>query len=261
MMSVAQGGAQGTRDGHKLVKSGVRVLEIFEYFERVKRPARSIEVGLALGMPKSSANELLKTLVETGYVTFNFDDKTYFPSFRLIKFGFWLSSAYFGTDHIKNLMDELSRMTGESVAVSVQNGNFLQYVAILRGPGYLPEFYREGTKASIVGSAAGGALLTTKTDDEVARMVRLAVASCSGNVPGRVDAFVERIRDFRRKGYAVTYGGIDPEIASMAMVLPRTASNVPMMIGVGGESLFRYRDREAELADMMSAAIRKYTTP
>ena len=236
MMSAAQGGAQGTRDGHKLVKSGVRVLEIFEFFERLQRPARSIEVGLALNMPKSSANELLKTLVETGYVTFNFEDKTYFPSFRLIKFGFWLSTAYFGTDQIKNLMDELSRMTGENIAVSVQNGNLLQYVAIQRGPGYLPEFYREGTKAAIVGSAAGGALLTTKSDAEVVRIARLAAASGNAAVSGKVDEFVERIREFRRKGYAVTYGGVDPEIASMAMVLPRTTSNVPMMIGVGGKA-------------------------
>jgi len=90
-----------------LVKSAVRIMQIFEYFQDVGRPARAIEIGEALELPKSSAIGLLKTLVETGYLAFNTNTKTYFPSFRIVCSGSRLSSVYFGElgmlDHMNDL--------------------------------------------------------------------------------------------------------------------------------------------------------------
>lgn len=242
-----------------LVKSGTRVLEVLEYFKRGQRPARAIEIGAALKLPKSSANVLLKTLVETGYLTFEARSKSYFPSLRVLRLGNWLQPDLHGAPRFFSLMQELSHATGAGCGVSVQNGCYVQFVAIVDGPGYMPAARVEGGKIPIIGSASGGALLTVKSDAEIAAIVRASTGQKSTQDYRAVLEQVQRqVAKFREQGFAATFGGIDREIASVAVVLPRILGNAPMTLGCGGESLFAYRGRENEVADVMRRIIRNH---
>ncbi len=242
-----------------LVKSGSRVLEVLEYFKRAQRPARAIEIGETLKLPKSSANVLLKTLVETGYLTFDARSKCYFPSLRVLRLGNWLQPDPHGAPRFFGLMQELSQATGAGCGVSVQNGSYVQFVAIVDGPGYMPAERVEGGKIPIIGSASGGALLTVKSDAEIAAIVRMSTGHKSTQEYRAVFEQVRRQAEkFRAQGFAATFGGIDREIASIAVMLPRIVGNVPMTLGCGGESLFAYRGRENEVADVMRRIIRNH---
>ena len=78
------------------VRSGARVLDILEFFLVHGGPAREVDIRMALHLPKSSTNDLLKTLLVRGLLTFNSKARINFPSFCLVKFGSWLSNFYFG---------------------------------------------------------------------------------------------------------------------------------------------------------------------
>jgi DNA-binding IclR family transcriptional regulator len=242
-----------------LVKSGARALEVLEYLALCQRPVRAIDIGAALKLPKSSTNVLLKTLVETGYLTFDFRAKTYFPSLRVLNLGSWLRPDLHGAPRFFDLMQELSRATGGSCAVSVQNGCFMQFVSIYRAGGYLPPGRVEGGRIPIIGAACGGALLTVKSGDEVDSIVAASLGQrCTPQYRSVLSQVRMQAAKFRRQGYAITYGGIDPKIASIAMVLPKLLGNVPMILGCGGESLFAWRDREPELAGLMRGIVRAH---
>src|SRR5262245_9931978 len=148
---------------NEAVKSASRVLDIFEFFYQFRRPARGIDIASHLELPKSSTNGLLKTLVDGGYLTFDPINKTYFLSFRLVGFGNWLSSFYFGPQRLTSMLEELQLKCGECVALSVRNGFDMQFVAVLPAPG-LPFVMPEGRKWPIVGSTIGAALLMTLDD-------------------------------------------------------------------------------------------------
>jgi DNA-binding IclR family transcriptional regulator len=233
------------------------VLEIFEFFARFRQPARGFEIASFLAIPKSSANGLLKTLVDTGYLTFNDKSKAYFPSFRMVRFGSWLSSFYFGPDRLIALIEELREESGESVGVTIQNGLYMQFVASLPKQ---REVFAEGRKLPIFTSASGGALLTTLRDAEIAQLVRRA----SRAVPhaerlALIDDTLDRIRMFREKGYAVN--GSPPwtvKPSAIAVALPRQPDNAPLILSLGGGAKSALALRETYFFDLMQRSIEKH---
>jgi len=73
-----------------VVKSVARVLEVLELFTRQREPMSGIQICRSLDYPKSSANAILKSLVELGYLALNPDNLKYFPSFRVTYLGDWI---------------------------------------------------------------------------------------------------------------------------------------------------------------------------
>jgi DNA-binding IclR family transcriptional regulator len=246
-----------TQNPETMVKSAARVLEIFEFFYRCRRPARAVEISEFLDLPKSSTNGLLKTLVETGYVTFNKAAKTYFPSFRIVRFGSWLSSFYFGPNLVLDLMTDLHATIGECVALTVQNDCHMQFVAMLSGPG-LENIFREGRKTPIIGSATGGALLATMRDADIVETVLRALRRRSARTrDAECQGVVEMVHRFRRQGFAVSYRSPVPGTRTVAMALPEQAGNVPLVLSVGG-AIERVEGREEYIAATMRTGIARY---
>jgi DNA-binding IclR family transcriptional regulator len=110
------------RRGADVVKSAARMLEILEYFETACRPSTAAKLADEMRLPRSSTTELLKTLVEFGYLDFNKRDKSYFPSFRTVSFARRLAEAYFGGNRLLEVLEELNQTTGLTVSLTVQNG-------------------------------------------------------------------------------------------------------------------------------------------
>jgi DNA-binding IclR family transcriptional regulator len=240
-----------------MVKSAARVLDIFEFFYRSRRPARAVEIAEFLDLPKSSTNGLLKTLVETGYVTFNKTAKTYFPSFRIVRFGSWLASFYFGSNLILDLMTDLHETIGECVALTVQNDCHMQFVAMLPGPG-LENVYREGRKTPIIGSATGGALLATMRDADLVETVLRALRRRPARTrDAECQNIVEEVQGFRRQGFAVSYRSPIPGTRTVAMALPKRAGNVPLVLSIGG-AVARIGGREEAIAATMHERVAHY---
>src|SRR4051812_27531129 len=105
-----------------LVKSAVRVLEVFELFERERRPCALNEICAALDYPQSSGTVLLKSLVSRGYLSYDRSARTYFPSLRLASLGEWVGPALFGQDGtIFEVLRDLHRATGETVSIALHN--------------------------------------------------------------------------------------------------------------------------------------------
>ncbi len=80
------------------VKSCLRALDILHYFTTHAAPARTIDISEELGIPNSSADEILRTLASMGYLTFNRETKRYVPSYKLVATGRGIERNFFGGD-------------------------------------------------------------------------------------------------------------------------------------------------------------------
>lgn len=241
-----------------LMKSVVRVAEVFDFFRSAPRPARAVDVAEALSLPRSSTNELLKSLVQTGYLTFHGRDKTYFPSLRLATLGHWVSTHYYGRSSLLALMRHLSDETGaEAVTLVVQNEFELEYVAVEASVAPFGGRTAVGIRLPIVGSAAGEALLATKPDHEVISLVRSSRRSKPIRHKETPYSILEEIRETRARGYGVRYGSVLPGVGGIAVVLPQAGVDIPVILGVGGEA-DELRRRENDIVMLMRAAIPRY---
>lgn len=240
------------------VKSASRVMDIFEFFYRFRGPARAVDIASFLSIPKSSTNGLLKTLVDSGYLTFNARNKSYFLSFRLVPFGNWLSSFYFGPNRLITMMEDLRERAGECVALTVQNGLSMQFVAMLQSPG-LPDPFAEGRKTSILGSATGGAMMMTMTDSEIMDIIaRVNRGKPRKARDAEVTEVIHMVRQFQAQGHSVNYRP-SPVAGTMtiAMPLPQQAGNATLVLSVGGLKT-RIEKREKEIAELMRDCIERH---
>ncbi len=217
-----------------------------------------MDIALALDMPPSVVDQLLHTMVDSGYLLFDPLTKLHYPSPRLVHFGGWIAGAYFGRGALAGLLQELHDETGELVTLAARQGHQLQVVDTVAPPG------REGVVVKglcfpIVGSALGAAHLATYSDSAIERT--LAEVERMGAGPSYSAAAMElAVRLVRERGYAV--GGLTQldkkaEHCSVAVALPSPAIAVGMALGVNGPSKRIYAEQK-ELAAHMRESISRW---
>ncbi len=69
------------------VKSADRAMAIMEFFRERRRPATAREIASALSIPRSSVNVLLRSQIQVGYLRYNEQNLTYFPTLKLFQLG------------------------------------------------------------------------------------------------------------------------------------------------------------------------------
>jgi DNA-binding IclR family transcriptional regulator len=238
------------------VKSGARAVQVLEYFHRRGLPARAIEIGRDLDMSASSTNDLLKTLVEVGYLEFNETTKAYFIGARAALFGHWAASVQPSMGILRDLSSELRERSGECVVLSTQRGHVVQFLSILHGPDETPPYVAEGLSAPVVGTAAGSALLMDMSGEEVSEIVKRTYHL--KNAGKLADDLFSRLKMFRERGYASPVReDYVPGNWVVALPLPLRGSSGRIALGMGGLKS-RIQEREQELAALARETIGRF---
>ncbi|MGK6320274.1 IclR family transcriptional regulator [Sphingomonas sp. DT-204] len=244
----------------RTVKSASRTLEVFELFAEQRRPLRLHEIYTALDYPQSSATNLLKSLVVTGYVNYNRATRTYLPTMRVGALGSWLPGYIYADDDYRWLVEELQRRTDETVALITQNDLFVQYV-LLRAPEH--EFKMvppTGTMRLLVDSAAGLALMSEMKDSEIDKLCRYS--NYYQLAEGRRFDSTQLMRDVRwarQTGYVFMANKPHSEVSAIAMPLAEKIHEIPLAIGVGGLAP-RISKSQQDIVRTMRACIAEFRT-
>ena len=240
------------------VKSGDRALRVLEYFYTVRRPAKAYEIGDALGIPRSSAHELLHTLVDTGFLAVNSTTRTFFPSLRIVRMANFVAPFYFGETRVIDLLGALKEETGETAAVSVRNGLHMQMVAVEYGESTGPVFATEGSIVPILDSAAGCGYLMSQPKERIVDLLRKVSRrkSLTQSDPGCV-RYLALIRRFQRQGFAVVR--MVPELTSIAAALSNAPLSDALAIGIGGDT-DRLMPNEIDLGRKLAEVIARFAT-
>lgn len=232
-------------DRHSLSRSATRALDVMAAFAEARSPLRAIEIARILAVPPSTANQLLKTMVESAHLLFNARTKTYMPSQRLVRFGSWITEVYGLGGKIHDLVQDVQRQTGMGVTVTTANDVFMQVIEVA-GP--LPQIAERGMHVSLFGTATGSAYLSTLDEGEIKRLADRA------RIPrSELPEILQTIELIRQSGYA-DGPSTPPEIWSIAMPLPEHCLFVPAVLGLAGPSE-AIGARLAEFVTVMSRAI------
>jgi len=244
------------RSNAALVKSAVRVLELFEFAHQVQRPFKAVDLRNALDWPASSTQMILETLVESGYLVFNNSTKQYLPSPRVATIGCWLSDSDSGLEGAFEVMEEIAAETGQMVALSIENSYSAQCVKVVPGRETIPVDIREGFRAPLTSSAAGFGILMGKSDGQAITTVQKSRELA----PVGTDAYsqlMKRVGQFRREGRALVYGRLWPESCWVSIPTPKPYNSVSATISAGG-SIATMKRREDAVTSVMLAAMERW---
>ena len=230
------------------IKSARRVFEIFELFDRERRPLALKDVQQRLGYPASSGSALLKSLVSLGYLDYDHGRRGYFPTMRIAALGAWVGEALFGDGALTALMERLHRVIGETVILAVQSDLHAQYVHLIHSAEPLQFSVPPGARRPLGASGMGWVLLSAKSEAEVERL------RCRFNAEGgpRVtrESLAGRIAETRARGYAFSKHTVAEGAGVIAALLPTGPFGRAYAIGVAGPVARLERKEEAVVGEI-----------
>lgn len=253
------------RDG---VKSCVRALDVIEYLTRIGAPARTIDVSEALAIPNSSADEILRTLAGTGYLSYNRASKRYAPSYRLVATARGIEQTFFGGNSVHALLNDLRQETGATVYLTLQNDCWVQSVAEIRGhwsrpadevdyPHEVIRFAHDGWRP---GTNFAAAMLTQKSNVEIIELATRAQQLGLGpKGPALMKSLVDRIARTRAQGFALCRRGGPAVVDSMAVPLHIPYAVAPYAVGVVDDSLFENDGDVKRMASALRGVIARHS--
>ncbi len=229
-----------------IVKSAARTLEIFEYFDEVRRPAHIQDVALSLGYPHSSTGALLRSLTDLGYLEYSIEDKTFFPSIRVSLLGNWVGDETLSLRLIQQQMREIAEATQMTVVLGARSGGYCHYVRAIQGTTPVRYHLKAGTRLCLARSTVGSALLSMETTDRQPRLIAqaLSVWDSDESAP-RPEKLAADLALVAARGYAFNSGLVNAQAAMLAIPLAIRTQTRPLAIGLAApKNLFRGRRPE-----------------
>ncbi|MGH6964937.1 MAG: IclR family transcriptional regulator [Phenylobacterium sp.] len=216
------------------VKSAKRAFEILEAFSRHRRPLALKELLDELDYPASSGSALMKSLVALGYLDYDGERRTYFPTMRIAALGSWVPGTLFGDGPLLGALEDLHRETGETVILAVQSDLHAQYVHVIPSPEPLQLRVPPGTRRPLAQSGLGLVLLSAKRDPEIERLRRRINAAGEGPALSR-DEMMARVNAVRARGYAFSRNAISQGVGIIGAALPNGPFGRVFAVGAAGQ--------------------------
>jgi DNA-binding IclR family transcriptional regulator len=240
------------------VKSVRRVFEVFELFDRARRPLTLKDIREAFGYAPSSGAALLKSLVALGYLDYDRRTRSYFPTMRIALLGQWVEGALFGEGAILRLMKHLHKVTGETVMLAAQSDLDAQYIHTVHGAAPLQVAVPPGTLRPLANSGMGWLLLSRQSEDAIEKLCR-RIDIASGK---RVDrsALRRNIAAVRRDGYVFSRHTVVRGTGIIAMLLPDGALGRTFAVGVAG-TVPRLEQKQATIVKALRRGIARFAAP
>ncbi len=185
------------------VKSAVRTVELLEYLAaRHDDPARLREISDALGMPRSSAHALLRTLVCQGWVRSDTSGTLYGIGIRALLVG----TSYLDSDPylplITPFLEDLRTELDETFHLGRLDGTDIVYLATRESKQYLRSSNRVGRRLPAYATSLGKALLAERFGVDRDEHVPAALKSLTPKTITDRNALDHALDDVRVRGYA-----------------------------------------------------------
>ncbi len=244
-----------------IVKSAARTLEIFEYFDEVRRPAHIQDVAMALGYPHSSTGALLRSLADLGYLEFSAEDKTFFPSIRVSLLGHWVGDEILPLRRIQQQMREIAEQTQMTVVLGAASGGYCQYVRVIEGTTPIRYHVKAGTRRCLARSTLGRVLLALETPDRRIRLIAESLSVWDGDeAPPSAEEVARDVAQVAARGHAFNSGLVNAYAAMLAIPLPASPPARPLALGLAApKDLFR--GRRPQLLEIMRDALGSLGAP
>lgn len=229
-------------------RSAARALDVLEAFGEARRALRAVEIARMLDLTPSTANQLLKTMVDSAHLLFDARTKTYQPSPRLVPISAWIAETYGVGGRLSDLVQDVQARTGFVTTVTTHNDLFMQVIDLAGPEGGGGE---RGLQISLFGSAIGSAFLATLDEAEVRRLADRA------RVPDtELPAIFETLAAIRDCGHSA---GPSADEASWSVALPLPASVLQgrAVLGLAGPAR-QIRPQVAALHALLQEAIARW---
>lgn len=205
----------GARD---TVKSADRVLDVLELLADAGRLMTHAGIAERTAIPKSSLTHLLRNLLRRGYVTRAPDESRYGlgdGAFALARRGQRVRAV---VAVAQPLLEQLTRETGESSALSLLRGSVVERVCSVNSTRAILYSMHVGVRAPLYAVSTGKVFLAWMAPEErEAYLARVKLEAVTPRTVASVAALRRQLRTVREEGVAYSVGEFTQGIIGVAV--------------------------------------------
>lgn len=236
------------------VKSAIRVFEVLEYFDEIKREASLSEIARRLGYPLSSASMLLQSMVDAGYLSQT--QKQYRPSLRVAMLGSWVSSSFAPQSAVLKMMEWVGAQCSQTIVLAVPEPIQVRYIRVVPATSSMRLHVTPGAVRPYPTSGLGRLFLSQMTDAKILEIVHIYNKHQAKDGASLNPESVRReILSIRKDGFSVSMDRVSPGEGVVAVHLPRQEQELQLAIGIGGSSQL-IREKQNQFKDLLEDAVK-----
>lgn len=225
-------------------KSVSRTFRVLELFREKRRPMTAAQVQHALQAPQPSIRVLLKELVDIGYLAYTMPARTYFPTPRLCSLGDWLGSSLVVNEPLIRAVDSIAQEIGETTTLCIATYGHVEVLYARRAEHALALQVAAGMGGMLWRSAVGRALLSIRTDEQVAEYLDGLEARDAPNGRRQREEIITQTRRIRAQGYFIGYDILLKGVGAICVPVPAIVGNAPLVLTVaGGKDRIQQREK------------------
>ncbi len=227
-------------------KSVARVFEVLEFFQASHEPCSTPQLERALHYPYSSIRVILKNLSELGYLRYDPEGKTYFPSNKLVGLGNWVQTALLESEALFTLVDSLRKRVDETVALVRPSSIFCDVFKVSNSQRPMALRVYDGIGMTLTHSASGRVLLSQLDAahvDNVINHTRYWAGSTRAPITVNRELILQALDTVKRQGCLVDYDNFRKDVGTVAypVTLPGSASAVALFVS-GASTDMRWKE-------------------
>ena len=231
-------------DDARIVKSALRSMRLLEVLHSSRAGVRLKDLARLIKAPVSSTEYILKTMLQTGHLSYDSDTKTYRLNERIGLLGNWINPLLVTDGPIVRCMKEMRDATNRNVILVTRNGALSQAIHIELAR-HMDAVFVVGRAGHLLHSPAGMGLLSLMDDSDIAGVVR-SYNALEGALEGskKLADVMETVGAIRKAGYV-----FDRSPEGWALVIPlRELEGQVMAVVIGSMSADETVDISALLA-------------
>ena len=178
-------------------------LAVLRGFGAARRTMTLADIALVAGISKSSAQRMVHTLEELGYVRKHPQSRRFQLTPKVMEIGYNYLAADILVDVANPYLAELNQITGETVNLTEPDGLDMVYVSRFVAPKFIPIHMPIGSRIPMYCTGGGRAYLSGLADDEIRGVLQDSqLIELTRHTITDADAIFERVQISRKQGYA-----------------------------------------------------------
>lgn len=238
------------------VKQISNLFRLMELFARSGEALSVREIVAAFGWPRSSAFNIVTTLVQEGYLYQPVARGGYYPTAKWMELARELSDSQPLPPSVHALLAGLCAETGETLFLAAPEGTSVVFLDVVESSADIRFIASIGQRLPIHVTAAGRAILAQYGEEERAKLYQRihfqAFEKDTLTSPGLVE---EAILAGQERGWHLNLGIYAPGVAGVAVPLPLGSQRYA--IALGGP-VSRVEGREAEIGELLRSRVGRY---
>lgn len=256
-MREADQGAMSTSVNGQNVQSVERAIRLLERLAEHNQMSLG-QLAKTVGVHKSTAYRLLRTLIKLRYVEQDHDQGDYRVGIRLVQMGGMVNRSWPLHRSAESVMDQLAERLGESVNLAVEDDLHMVYVATVDARNLLRMQLNVGRRVPVHCTAVGKAFLAFSPD--LVRRMQNSGYSLERLTPSTIttwDALEAELEAVRRHGFSIDDEEQEVGARCVAAPIADPHHRIVAALGISAPAARLPRERAEEVGPIILQAARR----